>query len=951
MAEKKNERLDERIEKERIAQHRLVGWVLFPIAFFPLLSLLSYDWRDISWLTVPPLSPSANLIGVVGAWSAFLGYSLIGVAVWVVPVLALIFSVLLIYGKVMRVGRRVFWMLLFIAALCCLVQLGSGGIFADTLQKLNMKPNAGGAIGYWLMTCMFARWFSPFGGGILMVCIMVLSLSMAIGLTTVIKGFKNLWTGFWKLFPRASDVAAEEESGIENPEDLKAIKERNRLAREQAKAARKAEKEKARAEKARIKAEKKAATAEQRQIDRQERLRQRQEAARQAQIDQQHENDEMARERELASRARLAAARSNQRYLAQPQDTSSVKPLDPLLPISSSFIHEQKQKEEQPSAAARAEAASEREPPHMKKSASVPEKKSASVETAEDDGEDAAKIYVLPPLSLLDDVSAGQVDSGDVEEVSAILVQTLANFNVAAEIVNVTIGPVVTQYELRPAPNVRVERIKALTGNIQMALEAKSLRVLAPIPGKNAVGIEIPNKKAIPVTFGEVIRGKAFQNNKCQIPLLLGKDIAGKDLIYDLAKGPHLLVAGSTGSGKSVCLNSIIIGLLMSRTPEQVRLILVDPKRVEFAMYNNLPHLLVPVINEPNKVAFGLRWAIQEMEKRYKLLQKHKCRNIIAYNSRKKDFEQPDLFARPDAGEESEEPQERDPDTLPYIVVAVDEVADIMASVGKEVEPSIARLTALSRAVGIHLILATQRPSVDVITGTIKSNIPGRIAFKVSQANDSRTILDNPGAEELIGKGDMLFLKEGSQLIRAQGAWLSDEEIANVVDYVKQNYKSCYDAALAEKLEKVQDGSEEDILDDSEEEKPTAEDRAAIAAAEREERDDELVYQAIDLIRRTKRVSTTMLQRRLGIGYTRASRIMDTMEGRGIVSPPKDKMGGRDILADLDALMQEYQKENGGFDEKAAMDMNEVSAEEAPGEAFVDSDGDEIESGESDGIR
>jgi S-DNA-T family DNA segregation ATPase FtsK/SpoIIIE len=332
---------------------------------------------------------------------------------------------------------------------------------------------------------------------------------------------------------------------------------------------------------------------------------------------------------------------------------------------------------------------------------------------------------------------------------------------------------------------------------------------------------------------------------------------------------------------------------LMSRTPEQLRLILVDPKRVELTCYNDLPHLLVPVINDPKKVAFGLRWAIMEMEKRYRLFQKVGCRNIVAFNNRQV-VKQDELFG--DEGPADAGPDDT-PERLPYIVIVVDEVADIMAAVGKEVEPAISRLTSLSRAVGIHLILATQRPSVDVITGTIKANVPGRIAFKVSQSNDSRTILDNPGAEELIGKGDMLFLREGSQLMRAQGAWVSDEEIGRVVDFVKAHCRPCYDQALIGRLDKIKEIDPDDAMSDETEEDSADEPGAEAGGGG----DDEATRMpnALEVIRMTRRASTTMLQRRLGIGYTRAARLMDKLEERGIVGPQVGS-GTREILVDLD---------------------------------------------------
>ncbi|MEI7902853.1 MAG: DNA translocase FtsK [bacterium] len=529
--------------------------------------------------------------------------------------------------------------------------------------------------------------------------------------------------------------------------------------------------------------------------------------------------------------------------------------------------------------------------------------------------------YPLPPVTLLHPIPKGTADHGNIEETSAVLVETLRQFNVPVEVIGTMPGPVVTQYELRPAPNIKVERIASLTANLQMALEATSLRVQAPIPGKNAVGVEVPNRRARPVTFREVLEGEAWRNCSYEVPLLLGKDVAGNDLIFDLTKAPHLLVAGATGSGKSVCLNAILCGFLMSRTPEQLRLILVDPKRVEFTCYNDLPHLLVPVINDPKKVAFGLRWAIMEMEKRYRLLQKVGCRNIVAFNARQI-VRQEELFGENTPLSPVAPAADDIPARLPYIVIVVDEVADIMSAVGKEVEPAIARLTSLSRAVGIHMILATQRPSVDVITGTIKSNIPGRIAFKVSQANDSRTILDNPGAEELIGKGDLLFLKEGSQLMRAQGAWVDDEEIARIVEFVKEHCRPCYDQALIGRLDKIKE-SDPDVA--------MSEDDAAEAGEDEEAEDDVddvLLPKALEVIRLTRRASTTMLQRRLRIGYTRAARLMDLLEERGIVGQQVGS-GTRDILVDLDHEIPDHSGRVGSGAEDAQGLADEESGEQA----------------------
>lgn len=855
--------VQDRMEIERRIHRRIAGILLFPIALFPLLSLLTYNWRDIAWLNAPPLMPPANLIGIVGAWSVFIGYSLMGLTVWLVPFFALLFSGMLLYGRIVKIGRRAVWVILFMVALCCLVQLGSATVFDGTLERLNLKPNAGGLIGYWLMTCLLARWFSPFGGGMLMLSIMFFALVMAIGLRTLFSGLGRL-TGWWET-RQAAHASETDEDGL-TPRDRErlqrqAVKEAARRAKEEARQAREEERRLA---------------GEAREAERKRRMEAR-------------EAEQRQRETARAEQARAReAARGRTRDTAGEYDEEA------------DLIRRRAD-------AARQAAAAEREQPVS--TATAPGKVSGtepvSVAAAEELPQNLAD-YPLPPVDLLNPVPKGSADHGNIEETADVLVDTLRQFNVPVEVVGTTPGPVVTQYELRPAPNIKVERIASLTANLQMALEATSLRVQAPIPGKNAVGIEIPNRRACPVTFREVVEGEMWRHCTCEVPLVLGKDVAGNDLIYDLAKAPHLLVAGATGSGKSVCLNAILNGFLMSRTPEQLRLILVDPKRVEFTCYNDLPHLLVPVINDPKKVAFGLRWAITEMEKRYRLLQKVGCRNIVAYNNRQIVMQE-ELFGGAQGGDPSAAHSGASDDVparLPYIVIVVDEVADIMAAVGKEVEPAISRLTSLSRAVGIHLILATQRPSVDVITGTIKANIPGRIAFKVSQANDSRTILDSPGAEELIGKGDMLFLKEGSQLMRAQGAWVSDDEIARVVAFVKEHCRPCYDQALIGRLDKIKEADPEAAMEEDEEAEMSP------AAEQPETTDDVLLPNALEVIRMTQRASTTMLQRRLGIGYTRAARLMDTLEERGIVGPQVGS-GTREILVDLDNVIPS----NPGFDE------------------------------------
>ena len=532
--------------------------------------------------------------------------------------------------------------------------------------------------------------------------------------------------------------------------------------------------------------------------------------------------------------------------------------------------------------------------------------------------------YVLPPPNLLNPPPTSTADHGDVEAIGAKLIETLKLFDVEATLIDKVQGPVVTQYKLALAPGTRPEKVEALQSTLMMAMKAKSLRIQAPIPGEDAVGIEMPNKTAAGVSFSELIESDTWKKNtaldkrgqaKYNLPLLLGKDAAGHNLISDLATMPHMLVAGATGQGKSVCLNAIINGLLMCRTPEQLKLIMVDPKCVEFTAYAALPHLLVPVITDTKKVVYSLRWAVAEMEKRLKMFARAGKRNIVDFNTRDI-LTQPDMFGAAETGSDDM------PRTVPYIVIIIDEVADLMASAGKEVEPEIARLTAKARAAGIHVILATQRPDTKVITGTIKSNIPGRIAFKTASSIDSRTILDATGAESLIGRGDMLFKTKEGLLIRAQGAWVSDPEIGRITDFIAEHANVDFDTTFASKLARVKEATITDPFadneDDPDNQPPPPEETSSVVTANggvapagmTGSKEEELYNRALEVVRMTRRASTSHLQRRMGIGYNHAARLIDLLEDRGVIGPAKGA-GPRDILIDLDAPPAETLAEAG----------------------------------------
>ena len=498
------------------------------------------------------------------------------------------------------------------------------------------------------------------------------------------------------------------------------------------------------------------------------------------------------------------------------------------------------------------------------------------------------KNYEFPPLKLLREQVKGDISNSEEEhrQNAENLLRILSEFGVEVTLGEIHVGPVITCYEVIPAAGVRVEKISGLDKNIALGMRAQSVRILAPIPGKAAVGVEVPNQKSTPVGMREILESSAWNDEKRELPIALGKDVSGKPLISDLTKMPHLLIAGATGSGKSVCINSIVASILYSKSPKDVRLIMVDPKVVELKIFNPLPHMLIPVVTEPKKVPAALKILLKEMERRYQVFAKVNVRNITGFNNRKK--EKPDPLPPEQQAELDGVVEEIEiPDRLPYIVAIVDELADLMMVAPAEIETSIARLAQLARAAGIHLIIATQRPSVNVITGVIKANLPSRIAFQVASQVDSRTILDGKGADTLIGRGDMLFSPPGtSKLVRAQGAFVADEEVQAIVEFLKRNGPPQYDQSVQQQIDRAAKEDEEGEEGGGDEDGDMGDDSA-------------LFQQALDVLKSTKRASTSMMQRRLRIGYNRAARIMDLMEDKGIVGP-ENGSSPREILVDLD---------------------------------------------------
>ena len=505
--------------------------------------------------------------------------------------------------------------------------------------------------------------------------------------------------------------------------------------------------------------------------------------------------------------------------------------------------------------------------------------------------------YVLPGVDLLDEHNLegrAAADPAELEHVQQILIDTLAQFGIAVAPGDITKGPTITRYEVYPAKGVRVDKIVSLERDLARATRAERINILAPIPGKDTVGIELANTRKVTVKLRELLQSPDWEAAKghAKIPLALGKDVYGKAIITDLAQMPHLLVAGTTGSGKSVCINALIASMLFRFTPEELRFIMIDPKVVEMQSYDSLPHLAFPIVTDPKKVLLALRWLIDEMERRYKIFARVGVRNIVGFNARpvkKKDGElddepveagvSPAKFANAAAGTAATT-EVQIPDKISYIVVVIDELADLMQTSPADVETAIARITQMARAAGIHLIVATQTPRADVVTGVIKANIPSRIAFQVASKIDSRVILDENGADRLLGQGDMLYLPpSASRLIRAQGVLVTDDEIHRLVEFVAAQSTPAFDPTMHEKLQSPVT-PEEEVTDE----------------------DEELVEKCLEIIRQEKRASTSLLQRRLRLGYTRAARIVDILEQRGILGPGEGAKP-REILVDLDAAV------------------------------------------------
>jgi S-DNA-T family DNA segregation ATPase FtsK/SpoIIIE len=849
----------------------IIGVALLAAALLLLVAQLSFDRYDLSFFKDPPIKPVHNWIGTVGAylaWGSFLPFGVVG---YLLPVLFAAFGVAYLLNVLGYLRERLRWSLLWSAVLVIslaglLYLLDSAGWLGNLREAIGSQ-SAGGWLGFvtYGQTPRYEYGFCLLGKVGAIIVYATLCLISLLFLT-------NFQLGEWiRRFLQKEPAAAEPKSA-----DEAALERRARDLEKQAKKL--------------------------------------QEEVQRSGLGADLQPVPEPTVRDLSvSQAKPASARVRKTALPEPsKETEAVREAEPAPPreavaATTEDILGKKPEVAEKNGAEKSDGEKPEPVVHMA-DGSVPaappkpraprKPKPLTVAATPIIGN-----YQLPPLDFLQHPDMTVKPTESKEELMAnarLMQQTLAQFDIEVSLGDITKGPTITRYELHPAPGVKLEKITALSNNIAAALKAERIHILAPVPGKSSVGIEVPNPVKTTVIVRDLFESEEWRNTKAKIPIALGKDVYGHPIVADLSEMPHLLIAGSTGSGKSVCINAIITSLLYRFSPDQLRFVMIDPKVVELQHYNSLPHLVVPVITDPKKVILALRWVVNEMEKRYQIFARVGVRNINSFNSRPKNKLAPPaepelpLMAKKEKVEPGAEgfavevdeeivvPREEDiviPEKLSYIVVIIDELADLMLVAPADVEMAIARITQMARAAGIHCIVATQRPSVDVITGVIKANITARIAFQCAAKVDSRTILDAMGADKLLGKGDMLYLPPGSgKLIRAQGALITDQEIVSIVEFIAKQGKPNYDMEIHRQLSKpaANFGNESGI-----------------------DEDEELIQQCIEVIRSEQKASVSLMQRRLRLGYTRAARIMDELENRGIVGPSKGAEP-RDILIDLD---------------------------------------------------
>ena len=841
------------ISDEPYAFHEVVAIVLAGICVMFVLALVSYSPADLpAW--VPFSSQSGhnetvvNFIGPVGAVVAGYAYFFFGAASFLIPAVLAWWSVQVLTGARPFHARNLFSFVFLVCSAACLVEF-QVWFFQDWSMRYNLPKSAGGFLGYAVGHKLVEQFLGSVGSVIVISIIYVIALIVITGihpfqfLAILRKSIANLITHLIVSLRERGPLF----EGINLPSFRRAEPELT--------------------SRARVRAERAAASESKRE----------------------------------AKPARAVATADG----VPPLQGDLFKDVPPAAPAPEPRIIDSSQS-----------ARKKLTPEEAAGSLFDREKKEGTVLAGVQFAD-----YKLPSLSILqyaDDSEATPTNESELINQQATIVSTLATFGVDVEPGDITRGPTITRYELYPTPGLRVNRITSLEADIARATKAERINILAPVPGKDTVGIEIANNEKIPVALRELFEDEAFRDSKAKLPLALGKDVYGRTIVGDLARMPHLLVAGATGSGKSVCINSIIASLLYRFTPDELRFIMVDPKVVEMQLYNDLPHMVIPVVTDPKKVLLALRWVINEMERRYTLFAKVGTRNFDGFNAMRtreiaemeaaaavllEDELEPELElvhhvklsddlaiegGFPEEEEEIDIPVMRKnrpssgsdelPESLPYIVVIIDELADLMQTAPADVETGIARIAQKARAAGIHLIVATQTPRADVVTGIIKANIPSRIAFQVSSKTDSRIILDANGAENLVGKGDMLYLPPGSaQLIRAQGALITDEEAQDLVDACAAQGQPRYEPDAQEAIESGDFGENSDEISDA---------------------DEEILEKCLEVIYAEKKASTSLLQRLLRLGYTRAARMIDILESRGIVGAGEGAKP-REILVDL----------------------------------------------------
>ena len=804
-----------------------------------LLSLFSFDPKDLSFYSQPAQQPKANLVGPAGAYLGGILFLLFGLGSYLFPVVLITGGLLLFFAKEVHYSQKFLYLGILLVTGACLLQLAApvfGPSLANPLfsgaQGLDGAPSAagkmpGGYIGYFLNDKFLAPILGQVGA------VLVFGLSYLVVLVLLFE------------FRPAELARAFGEAGRAIVDQYWDYRIRKAPPTE------------------RIELEQKKLEIEHKRLQRR-----------------------LAKEKSVVQSKETPVAPTPAVHRPAPKIVDTTKtPLTSSLPPSAAPEKTKTPKLEKPiktlpPAESPLPPLSEEPAPKPKSSPKVvPPPTPASTRPT-------YTSYKLPSVDLLQKSEKDTRPTYTEDELKTNqqrIMEALAHFDIEVSPGDITRGSTITRYELYPAPGVRVERIVNLERDLARTMKAERINILAPVPGRDTVAIEVANASKVKVLLRDLIESEEWNSSRAHLPISLGKDVYGATLIDDLADLPHALIAGTTGSGKSVCINTLLLSLLYRFSPDDLRLILIDPKVVELQVYNRLPHLVVPVVTEPKKVLLALRWVINEMEKRYRYMAKASVRNIVTFNTRirtPKRVEELDLAPRL-AGEEPPPPSTEEPlpDRLPYIVVIIDELANLMQVAPAEVENAIALLSAKARAAGIHLVIATQTPRAAVITGVIKTNVPARIAFQVPSGVDSRVILDESGAENLLGKGDLLYLRPGaSKLIRAQGAFVTEEEVSRVIDFIAAQAKPFYEQEIHAKLVKPSSGD-----------------------SELSEKDEELMSRSLEVIKQEKRASTSLLQRRLGLGYGRAAWVIDQFESRGMIGP-KDGAKDREILVDLDTV-------------------------------------------------